>query len=209
MWFQVELPEPVQLTEIQFESVVGRQPQLPPMSMSGGRPQPPPASGQSSNGSAPAGTAQAGASQTPPPAAGAASTAGAAPAGSSSAGSPSTGTPPTGSQSGASPAATGSGAGARTAPAAAGDGPPPALVNAIMASMGFPRGYKVELSMDGTTWGTPVAEGQGTGPSTIVMFAPTRAKFLRITQTATTDNAPNWSIQRLRLYQPGSTGGTH
>ena len=31
-----------------------------------------------------------------------------------------------------------------------------------------PRGYKVEVSMDGTTWGTPVAEGEGAGPSTVI-----------------------------------------
>ena len=70
--------------------------------------------------------------------------------------------------------------------------PPPAA---------YPRGYKVEVSMDGTTWSAPVAEGEGAGPSTIITFAPTRARFIRITQTATAENAPSWSIQRLRLYE--------
>jgi len=69
---------------------------------------------------------------------------------------------------------------------------------------GFPRGYKIQLSMDGTTWGSPVAEGQGTGEQTLVSFAPTRAKFVRITQTATADKAPPLSIRRLRLFTPGS-----
>jgi glucose/arabinose dehydrogenase/mono/diheme cytochrome c family protein len=186
MWFQVELSEPVLLTELQFESVVGRQPQLPPMTMSGGRPpQAPSASGQSNGGAAAGGATPTGA--------------------------PSGATPGAGAQAGAAQAAPSAAAGGAraAAPAPAGDGPPAALVNAIMASIGFPRGYKVEVSMDGSAWGTPVAEGQGTGPSTIIMFPATRAKFLRITQTATTENAPNWSIQRLRLYQPGIALGSH
>ena len=64
----------------------------------------------------------------------------------------------------------------------------------------YPRGYKVETSMDGSTW-TPVSEGKGAGQSTVIAFAPVRAKFVRITQTATVENAPNWTIQRLRLYE--------
>ena len=55
--------------------------------------------------------------------------------------------------------------------------------------------------MDGKTWGAPVAEGQGSGPTTTIAFRPVRAKFVRITQTATVENGPAWSIQRLRLYQ--------
>ena len=27
----------------------------------------------------------------------------------------------------------------------------------------FPRGYRVQVSMDGTAWSAPVAEGQGSG----------------------------------------------
>jgi glucosylceramidase len=59
----------------------------------------------------------------------------------------------------------------------------------------------VEVSIDGTTWSAPVAEGEGAGPSTVITLAPTRARFIRITQTATVENAPSWSIQRLRLYE--------
>jgi mono/diheme cytochrome c family protein len=65
----------------------------------------------------------------------------------------------------------------------------------------YPRGYKVQLSMDGTTWSEPVAEGQGTGPSTVITFTPARTRFVRITQTATTENAPPWAIQQLQLYE--------
>ena len=55
--------------------------------------------------------------------------------------------------------------------------------------------------MDGTTWSAPVAEGQGSGPSTTITFAPTRTRFVRITQTATTESAPPWAIQQLQLYE--------
>ena len=67
--------------------------------------------------------------------------------------------------------------------------------------MPYARGYRVQFSMDGTTWSEPVAEGQGTGPSTIITLTPTRTRFVRITQTATTENAPPWAIQQLQLYE--------
>ena len=41
--------------------------------------------------------------------------------------------------------------------------------------------------MDGTSWGTPVAEGEGKGQSTVITFAPVRAKYVRITQTGTAE----------------------
>ena len=75
---------------------------------------------------------------------------------------------------------------------------------AVAGVPGFPRGYQVQVSMDGTTWGSPVAEGQGTGAQTLIAFPPTRAKFVRITQTAAVDNAPPLSIRRLRLFVPGT-----
>jgi putative heme-binding domain-containing protein len=66
---------------------------------------------------------------------------------------------------------------------------------------GYPRGYKVEVSADGSSWGAPVAEGQGTGSSTRIALKPVRARAVRITLTATADNAPPWSIQRFRLFE--------
>ena len=105
---------------------------------------------------------------------------------------------------GAQPPAGGAGnapAGATTAPAAAaqggraggpGAGAPP--------NPGYPRGYKVETSTNGTTW-TTIAEGQGSGSPTIITFKPVQAKFVRLTQTASPENAPPFSIQQLRLYR--------
>ena len=71
----------------------------------------------------------------------------------------------------------------------------------------YPRGYSVTVSLDGKTWSAPVAQGQGTGTSTVISFAPVNAKFVRITQTAS-GTAPAWSIQRLRLYRAPAAVGT-
>ncbi len=57
--------------------------------------------------------------------------------------------------------------------------------------------------MDGTTWSAPVAEGKGAGRSTVISFAPVQAKFVRITQTATVDNAPPWAVMLMRVYEAG------
>ena len=88
------------------------------------------------------------------------------------------------------------GGGARGAGAP--DAAPP-TVNPI----GFPRAYEISISMDGTNWGAPIARGQASGASTRVAFAPVRARFVRLTQTATTDGAPPLAIQRLRIFEPG------
>jgi mono/diheme cytochrome c family protein len=140
MWFQVELPEPTALTEIEFISAM-------PFG-GGGR------GGRGGRGAA-------------------------APA-----------APPAGTQaSGAAPTG------------AVRDLPPvPPAAPIVAPAAGFPREYKIELSLDGTTW-RPAATGTGTGRTTIATFAPVRAKFLRITQTASTENAPPWSIQRLRVFR--------
>ena len=69
------------------------------------------------------------------------------------------------------------------------------------ARLTAPRGYQVQVSADGRTWSAPVAEGQATEGTTIITFAPVRAKFVRITQTATVSDAPPWSMRLLRLYE--------
>ena len=70
-------------------------------------------------------------------------------------------------------------------------GPPP--------DWGFPRGYTVEVSSDGVSW-TRVATGRGERQHTGISFAPAQAKFIRLTQTATVDTAPPWSITHLQLF---------
>jgi len=46
-----------------------------------------------------------------------------------------------------------------------------------------PRGYRVEMSDDGKNWKAVVSNGEGTGPSSIIRFAPTETKFLRMILT--------------------------
>ncbi len=66
---------------------------------------------------------------------------------------------------------------------------------------GFPRGYSVTTSLDGQTWGKPVAVGKGEGVRTTISITPTRAKFVRLTQTDTVEGAPAWSMTSLRAYE--------
>jgi mono/diheme cytochrome c family protein len=67
----------------------------------------------------------------------------------------------------------------------------------------YPRGYNLELSADGTTWKS-VVTGKGKGSTTDISFAPTKAKFIRITQTGT---APGnfWSIHELQVFAANDT----
>jgi mono/diheme cytochrome c family protein len=67
--------------------------------------------------------------------------------------------------------------------------------------VGYPRGYAVDVSVDGKTWSKPVAVGKGQGRHTTIAFASTRAKFVRLTQTDTVADAPEWSVSNLRIYQ--------
>ena len=73
---------------------------------------------------------------------------------------------------------------------------------------GYPRAYSVQVSMDGKKWSKPVAEGKGEGARTTITFAPTRAQFVRITQTDNIADAPAWTIRGLRLYEARSGTGT-
>jgi cytochrome c5 len=68
----------------------------------------------------------------------------------------------------------------------------------------YPRGYRVQLSMDGTTWSAPVAEGRGESQNTVIQFGPARARFVRITLTEAAEGAAWWGVQTLRLYERAS-----
>jgi hypothetical protein len=146
MWFQIELPQPVSLTQLQFESAAVAPENLPTVPGAPTRTAIPGGAGRGRGGRGAPGA----------------------------------------------PAAAGAAAPAPAVPAL----PPPPL--------GYPRGYKVEVSLDGTKW-TLVAQGQGSDVVTDISFPPARAKFVRLTQTASVENAPLWSIQRLRLYESGGT----
>jgi len=68
-----------------------------------------------------------------------------------------------------------------------------------------PRSYRVEVSTDGTSW-TEVAQGQGGARTTTIVFSPVTARMVRITQAADAKEAPSWSMERLRVFQPAGDG---
>ncbi len=77
--------------------------------------------------------------------------------------------------------------------------------NGAPAVWTFPRKYRLDLSNDGSSWNT-VAEGDGVPGTTVIPFAATAARFVRLTQTAASQDAPPWSMRLLRLYAaPGSS----
>ncbi|MDB6005242.1 MAG: hypothetical protein JWR15_2229, partial [Prosthecobacter sp.] len=61
------------------------------------------------------------------------------------------------------------------------------------------RKYKIELSSDGTNWGAPVAQGDGSAVTEIVFKAPQKARFVRITQLGSASNP--WGINELVLFK--------
>jgi len=69
----------------------------------------------------------------------------------------------------------------------------------VAGPSGLPRGFKVEVSMDGKAW-SGVADGSGTTGTTVITFPASQAKFVRISLTASAADAPAWSIQSLRIY---------
>jgi mono/diheme cytochrome c family protein len=90
----------------------------------------------------------------------------------------------------------GRGAGRGGGGARGGRGPAPIFLS-------YPLGYQVQVSMDGKSWGAPVAQGTGTGTPTVISFRPVQAKFVRITQTGKAESAPPWSVLALRVYTAG------
>ena len=140
MWFQIELPQPAAVTEVQIDTSA-------PSTVGRGR-------GGPGRGAAPVPGAQgqrAGAPATAPAA------------------------PPAASRGG------GRGRGGPQVPIAG------------------PVAYNVQLSLDGTTWSAPVAQGEGAA-TTVMQFAPSDAKFIRITQTGTAANGEQWAIAQVRVY---------
>ncbi|WP_367871319.1 discoidin domain-containing protein [Luteolibacter sp. Populi] len=62
----------------------------------------------------------------------------------------------------------------------------------------YPRGYEVAVSKDGREWSQPIAKGNDKKAITEILFNPTLAKFIRITQLG---SAPGnfWSIHELQV----------
>jgi hypothetical protein len=60
------------------------------------------------------------------------------------------------------------------------------------------RAFSITTSLDGTKWSAPLAAGP-INNANFVAFAPTRAKFVRINQTATTEANTPFTVQNLRI----------
>jgi glucosylceramidase len=69
------------------------------------------------------------------------------------------------------------------------------------APLGVPLGYKVEISSDGSSW-TQIAEGKSESDTTNITVKPTKAKFIRMTQTGEAPKAVAWNMEKFRLYGP-------
>jgi hypothetical protein len=66
----------------------------------------------------------------------------------------------------------------------------------------YPRGYILEVSADGSVW-REVASGQPENQEVQIVFEPTNAKYIRITQTGTPDASPDeipWSMRQMKIY---------
>jgi hypothetical protein len=65
----------------------------------------------------------------------------------------------------------------------------------------YPRGYELAVSTDGTTWSAPLARGgESKNPVTDIQFAPTPARYIRITQLGKADGN-FWSIHELQVLE--------
>jgi mono/diheme cytochrome c family protein/glucose/arabinose dehydrogenase len=88
---------------------------------------------------------------------------------------------------------------------------PKTLSEIRLSSSKSPRNYaravKIELSENGIDWGAPVASGKGNSPLLELSFAPTSAKFVRITQTAPATNQ-NWTLDDIVLFSPAARSST-
>ncbi|HSH94358.1 MAG TPA: discoidin domain-containing protein, partial [Roseimicrobium sp.] len=64
----------------------------------------------------------------------------------------------------------------------------------------WPRGYTVEFSADGKTWGEPAVTGKGTPGMTDITFKPVKTKFIKIMQTGEVKGT-YWSIHEMDILE--------
>jgi hypothetical protein len=62
----------------------------------------------------------------------------------------------------------------------------------------FPARYKVEVSENGNRWQT-VWEGEGQSARSRAVFAPARARYIRITATEARNNRNSWSVSKINV----------
>ena len=71
-------------------------------------------------------------------------------------------------------------------------------LNSGTSTNDYPRQFQVYVSNDGTTWGSPIASGAGTGAVVNVSFAPQTARYIVVAQTGSVAYWW-WSIAELNV----------
>jgi hypothetical protein len=62
----------------------------------------------------------------------------------------------------------------------------------------YPRGYQVFVSNDGSTWGSPIASGQGSSGYTVITFTQQSARYVKIVLTV--GSGSWWSIDEFYAF---------
>jgi len=73
------------------------------------------------------------------------------------------------------------------------------LLNSSGSSNDYPRAYSVFVSEDGSDWGAPLVTGAGSGSLTNIEFPAQTQRYIRITQTGSSQNFW-WSIHELEIF---------
>jgi hypothetical protein len=73
-----------------------------------------------------------------------------------------------------------------------------ALTLGEQAREGYPREYEVYLSLDGSDWGRPAAQGAGAAGTMSIEVAPRQARYVRIVQTGRGDGV-FWAIDEIEV----------
>ncbi|EDY20490.1 coagulation factor 5/8 type domain protein [Chthoniobacter flavus Ellin428] len=82
-------------------------------------------------------------------------------------------------------------------------------INGLRLAFGEHGGYlsrnvRVETSLDGQTWSKPVYNGTAVTNLTEIAFNPTKAKFIKITQTGGGDKRTPWNLHELDVTTPSA-----
>ena len=77
-------------------------------------------------------------------------------------------------------------------------------LDAATSSTDYPRGYQVNVSNDGVSWGNPIASGAGNSALTTINFPTNSARYIRVTQTGSASGTW-WSIYEFNLYGVAGT----
>ncbi|MBW8864318.1 MAG: carbohydrate-binding protein [Verrucomicrobia bacterium] len=72
------------------------------------------------------------------------------------------------------------------------------VLDAGSSSSDYPRGYQVNISNDGLSWGSPVATGSGNSAVITILFGNQNARYIRVTQTGSVSGLW-WSMHEVNV----------